>query len=643
MRIIMPPIELADQLIYIRHSDLRTEHDKYTAHYLCETLDYYVPGYVQAAQKVNGIWRMSVRTDAARTHLLEKVSTITYNNRKVELHAADPRTTKQTPSEKIVIRDLPIHMPNKDIMDYFDHHHPHIVIRSGVILARIPAPDNMLGPFFSGDRIIYAKQGFYPVLPKELSMNGESCKIWHANQEILCKRCNKKTHRTIDYEGCAAYHPNPNSVVFKHDDDPLSNFFPCKIEIFDREWSSSEHAYQWAKLNALGYAKKADEIICAPSPKQAKAIAESISHPDIKSWNTKKVSVMKDILAAKWSSCASFRKALMATGTKTIIEGTMDPYWGAGAPYYLLSTTDPSSLIGSNIMGSLLGDLREVALSATTNSTVEATPQPPTHRDATGRPTSMEVEIQDDKSAKTVPIATTSMVAHQGTSADVQPKVAQAATANMGPDPVSAPDPVPDPPPVPDPVSAPDSTIDSAPDPVPAAAPDPAHMPDPAPSPVPDHDSAPVSASVPDPAPIPSPTSAPDSILVPAPVPTSTPVPDPAPSKTVGVIKLIQNDIELLPKCLLQTDVVDKRRTRLLLRCGQTRSKSQSRKDITDMRPIREYFPTPGKRKASDSATSPTTDAITKMSKTDSVEDISSSLSLEDNDVVNSVQGSSLP
>ena len=59
----------------------------------------------------------------------------------------------------------------------------------------------------------------------------------------------------------------------------------------------------------------------------------------------------------------------MATGTSTIIESTMDPYWGARAPYHVLSTTDPSNLIGYNILGSLLGDLREVASSATGIST----------------------------------------------------------------------------------------------------------------------------------------------------------------------------------------------------------------------------------------------------------------------------------
>ena len=160
------------------------------------------------------------------------------------------------------------------------------------------------------------------------------------------------------------------------------------------------------------------------------------------------------------------------------------------------------------------------------------------------------------------------------------------------------------------------STIDSVPDTSPVPVPDSAHVVDPAFTPLPDTDSTPVPAAdstpvpVPDLAPVPDPTLVTDSVLVPStvpdPVPASAPVPDPAPSKTVGAIKLIQNDIELLPKCLSQADVImDKRRTTLLSRCGQTRSKSQSRKDVTDMRPIGEFFTTPGKRKASDSATLP--------------------------------------
>ena len=188
----------------------------------------------------------------------------------------------------------------------------------------------------------------------------------------------------------------------------------------------------------------------------------------------------------------------------------------------------------------------------------------------------------------------------------------------------------------PDPISTPVPAVD----PVPALVPDPASVPD----------SAPVQASVPELVSATIPDFAPDTAPVPDPVlasfPDPAPVPDsaPVPSKTVGVIKLLlQNDIELLPKFLTQPDVImDKRRTRLLSRCGQSRSKSQSRKDVTDMRPIREYLITPGKRKASDSATSPTTDAITKMSKTDSVESFSPALPSECIKSVNSEQVSSL-
>ena len=37
--------------------------------------------------------------------------------------------------------------------------------------------------------MIYAKQGFYPVLPKYGKINRINCKIWHTHQEMFCTRC----------------------------------------------------------------------------------------------------------------------------------------------------------------------------------------------------------------------------------------------------------------------------------------------------------------------------------------------------------------------------------------------------------------------------------------------------------------------
>ena len=68
---------------------------------------------------------------------------------------------------------------------------------------------------------------------------------------------------------------------------------------------------------------------------------------------------MKDILYAKWTACAPFRGALLNTRGLHIIEGTIDPYWGAGVPPDIAATMHPDQLKGRNVLGTLLVELRE--------------------------------------------------------------------------------------------------------------------------------------------------------------------------------------------------------------------------------------------------------------------------------------------
>ena len=93
---------------------------------------------------------------------------------------------KKFPSEKIVICELPCDIENKDVIAYIEQNFPHVIIRSGVILTRIPSRENNLTQYYNGDRVIYAKQGFYPVLPIYSQINGINCKIWHTHQEMFC-------------------------------------------------------------------------------------------------------------------------------------------------------------------------------------------------------------------------------------------------------------------------------------------------------------------------------------------------------------------------------------------------------------------------------------------------------------------------
>ena len=141
-------MQCADKPIYVRHADLNASRSKYTALQLSELIEYYAHGSVYATQPVGGVWKIWLYSNATRDYLLKEVPVIKFNHRRVELHDNNPFTSPHIPSEKIVIRDLPITVTNKEIMDYFETVHPHIITRSDAILERIPyRNNNQLSPF----------------------------------------------------------------------------------------------------------------------------------------------------------------------------------------------------------------------------------------------------------------------------------------------------------------------------------------------------------------------------------------------------------------------------------------------------------------------------------------------------------------
>ena len=353
----MDPTDMAGAPIYIRSSDLRSNRERYFKLRLCEHLDYYVPGYIISVQQTNDVWKIWTKTDAARDHLLNKIVSIKFNNRTIELHDKNPLLSPPVPSEKIVFKDLPLDMPNEEILNFLEKEHPHILIRSNVIFARVPSRDNNLTQFLSGDRVVYVKQGFFPVLPKNAQINSEPCKIWHKNQEIICKRCGSDRHRGIDNDKCEAYDENPNIEGFRDDNHPCSNFYVCqsKITVFGKQWPTSEHPYQYRKLMENGYDELAEEIVNAPTARAAKAIANRVPAYNLPSWeNSRKLDVMYEILVAKNKYCKEFSYALHNSGDREFVECTVDHFWGAGIPLDLALQTNPQMLLGRNELGKLL-------------------------------------------------------------------------------------------------------------------------------------------------------------------------------------------------------------------------------------------------------------------------------------------------
>lgn len=124
---------------------------------------------------------------------------------------------------------------------------------------------------------------------------------------------------------------------FRNEFDFLSNFYlGAPIEIWGKTFSTSEHAYQWAKSNIpeeqetvlFNFIESNGKFIPIPTtPGQAKRAGKAVTkRPD---WNPEEV--MYEVLKAKFTQHWGLRQKLLATDDAELIEGNTwcDNDWGA--------------------------------------------------------------------------------------------------------------------------------------------------------------------------------------------------------------------------------------------------------------------------------------------------------------------------
>ena len=343
--------------VYTKHSTLgATRHDTQLPYRLYLAANTMVPSHCKCVQQVKGLWKIYPATIEARNKLLE--SGIMFKKHKISLLDRDPFLTDKIPSEKIIFRDVPLDVPDDEVIQFL-REHSNVTLRSSIVCDRIRDNNNHLTDCFNGNRHVYVQSGFTPVLPEIATIGNHKCRIYHESQALSCKRCHEDGHRAIDINVCPAYIPEDNTIqIFWRSWDPLSNFYECKLEIYDHVFYSSEHAYQYQKMAHIGNEKLANEVLQAQTPKDAKNIANCVPSDKLQDWHNIKLDVMKEILVAKVKSCDKYRNALLGSGSNCLIEGTMDLYWGCGQTAYLASTTHPYYLPGQNWLGSIHSDIR---------------------------------------------------------------------------------------------------------------------------------------------------------------------------------------------------------------------------------------------------------------------------------------------
>jgi ribA/ribD-fused uncharacterized protein len=112
--------------------------------------------------------------------------------------------------------------------------------------------------------------------------------------------------------------------------EPLNNFSPHRIEIWGKDFQTSEHAFQWKKFSDVE-PEIAERIFVARSPEAVSEISDANKPKRPKDWGNRKIAIMEEILRAKLAQHKDVRDALKRTGMRRIVENSpVDSFWGSG-------------------------------------------------------------------------------------------------------------------------------------------------------------------------------------------------------------------------------------------------------------------------------------------------------------------------
>ena len=347
--------------VYIKHKDFRFVERRVTATLICSTIDHCLKANATiGAQHKKQYWEVFASDHKSREILIDDGFTLFSTH--VTVYPDDP--IDRTPTEKLVIRDIPMQFPDEEILQFLIKAYPEHTFKSRVFKARDELSRYKYSKYYTGDRIVYVQAPFLRPFPYKGFVDNFECRFWHPSQHARCKRCKSTNHATENVVCCPAYADDLDIRAIRDPTDPLCNYFLCDMTYRGVRFSSSEHAYQYEKCKQTGYAEAAAAIMKAPFPKMAKEIANKIPRCDLKEWKTFKDVVMYDILDAKSQQVPMFKQALIDSGDSLLVEATSHEYWACGFNVDLATTTSPKYYPGHNVMGSLLMKVRSILVNS---------------------------------------------------------------------------------------------------------------------------------------------------------------------------------------------------------------------------------------------------------------------------------------
>lgn len=116
----------------------------------------------------------------------------------------------------------------------------------------------------------------------------------------------------------------------------------------------------WFKAMLFNDPDTATEIAKSKTPKEAKDLGRKVKNFDEAIWEANRERCMYNALEAKFSKNDKFRKALISTGNKQLVEASpYDKIWGIGLPPNSLLALKEENWKGLNLLGKALMKLRD--------------------------------------------------------------------------------------------------------------------------------------------------------------------------------------------------------------------------------------------------------------------------------------------
>jgi ribA/ribD-fused uncharacterized protein len=126
-------------------------------------------------------------------------------------------------------------------------------------------------------------------------------------------------------------------------------------------FTNTEQAFMWYKAMFFGATEIASQIYNSHSPAAVKALGRKIPNYNDVTWNMVRFGFMVYVNYLKYSQLESFRKALLDTGSRTLVEASpVDKVWGVGLAKENPLILDQANWQGTNLLGKALEEVRKI-------------------------------------------------------------------------------------------------------------------------------------------------------------------------------------------------------------------------------------------------------------------------------------------